>query len=69
MPFGRNREGGYSTGRQRKLASLQLAHDAKASRIEYANEPAATTSSSTMGPARMALSLSVWLISDISYVH
>ena len=55
-------------GRQRKLASLQLARDAKASRVEYANEPAATTSSSTIGPARMALSLSVSLISDISYV-
>ena len=70
MPFGRKRVGGYGTGRQRKLASLQLAHDAKASRVEYANEPVATTSSSTMPgmvPARMALSVS--LISNISYVH
>ena len=49
--------------------SLQLARDAKASMVEYANEPAATTSSSTMSmvPARMALSVS--LISSISYVH
>ena len=69
MPFGRKRMGDYGTGRQRKLAPLQLARDAKASRVEYANEPAATTSSSTMGPARMALSLNVSLISDISYVH
>ena len=63
MPFGRKRVGGYGTGRQQKLASLQLARDAKASRVEYANEPL----SSTMGPARNALSVS--LISDISYVH
>ena len=69
MPFGRKRVGGYGTGRQRKLASLQLPRDAKASRVEYANELAATTLSSTMsmGPARMALSVS--LVSDISYVH
>ena len=46
MLFGRKRVGGYGTRRQRKLASLQLAHGAKASRVEYANEPAATTSSS-----------------------
>ena len=56
MPFGRKRVGGYSIGRQRKLASLQLASDAKASRVESANEPAATTSSLTMVPARMARS-------------
>ncbi|KAI0230094.1 hypothetical protein LSAT2_019527 [Lamellibrachia satsuma] len=49
MPFGRKRVGGYGTGRQRKFASLQLARDAKASRVEFANEPAAaaTTSSSS----------------------
>ena len=41
---------------------MQLARDVKALRVEYANEPAATTSTST----RMALSVS--LISDISYV-
>ena len=58
---------GYGTGRQQKLASLQLVRDAKASRVEYANEPAATTSSSTVVPAGMALS--VRLISDISYIH
>ncbi|KAI0217425.1 Calmodulin-regulated spectrin-associated protein 1 [Lamellibrachia satsuma] len=49
----------YGTGRQRKFASLQLARDAKASRVEFANEPAATTSSSstiTMVPAKMACS-------------
>ena len=67
MPFGRKQVDGYGTGRPRKLASLQLACDAKASRVEYANEPAATTSSSTMVPARMARSVS--LTSDISYVH
>ena len=48
MPFGRKGVGGYGTGRQRKLASLQLASDVKASRVEYANELAATTSSSNM---------------------
>ncbi|KAI0226091.1 Structural maintenance of chromosomes flexible hinge domain-containing protein 1 [Lamellibrachia satsuma] len=58
MPFGRKRVDGYGTGRPRKLASLQLVRDAKASRVEYANEPAATTSSSTMVPARMACSAS-----------
>ena len=47
MPFGRKRVGGYGTGRQRKFASLQLEGDAKASRVEFANEPAATTSSSS----------------------
>ena len=63
MPFGRKRMGGYGTGRQRKLASLQLARDAKASRVEFANEPAATTtSSSTMVPVRMARSVSLILI-------
>ena len=55
MPFGRKRVDGYGTGRQQKLASLQLARDMK------------TTSSSTMVPARMALSVS--LISDNSYIH
>ena len=66
MPFGRKRVGGYGAGRKRKLASLQLARYPKTSRVEPANEPAATTSSSTMVPARMARSVS--LISDISYV-
>ena len=50
---------GYGSWRQRKFASLHLAHDAKASRVEYAYEPAVTTSSSTMVPARMALSVSL----------
>ena len=54
MPFGRKRVGGYGTGRQRKLASLQLAHDTKASRVEYANEPAATTSSAYLQPCHGA---------------
>ena len=69
MPFCRKRVGGYGTGRKRKLASLQLARCAKVSRVEYANEPTATTSSSTisMVPARMESSVS--LFSDISYVH
>ena len=65
MPFGRKRVRGYGTGRQRKFASLQLARDAKASRVEFANEPVATTSSSstiTMAPARMACSVSLILI-------
>ena len=56
--------GGYGTGRQRKFASLQLARDAKASSVEFANEPVATTSSSstiTMVPARMARSVSLIL--------
>ena len=70
MPFGRKRVGGYGTGRQRKFASLQLARDAKASRVEFANEPAATTSSSStitmpMVPAKMARSVSLILIFHI----
>ena len=71
MLFCRMRVGGYGTGRKRKHASLQLVRCAKVSRVEYANEPTATTSSSTMSmsmvPARMERSVS--LISDISYVH
>ena len=69
MPFGRKQVGGYGTGRQRKFASLQLARDAKASRVEFANEPAATTLSSstiTMVPARMARSVSLILIFQCS---
>ena len=65
MRFGRKRVGGYGTGRQRKLASLQIARDAKASRVKFANEPVATTSSSstiTMVPVRMARSVSLILI-------
>ena len=68
MPFGRKRVDGYGTGRQRKFASLQLARDAKASRVEFANEPAVTTSSSstiTMVPAKMARSVSLILIFHI----
>ena len=70
MPFGRKRVGSYGTGRQRKFASLQLARDAKASRVEFANEPAATTSSSStitmsMVPAKMACSVSLILIFHI----
>ena len=61
MRFGQKRVGG--TGRQQKLASLQLARDAKASRVEFTNKPAAkTSSSSTMVPARMALSVGLILI-------
>ena len=66
MPFGRKRVGGYGTGRQRKFASLQLARDAKASRVEFANEPAATIRllrpSPSVVPARMARSVSLILI-------
>ena len=70
MPFGRKRVVGYSTGRQRKLASSQLARDAKALRVEYANEPVATTSSSTMPWCQREWhSDCVSLIFDISYVH
>ena len=71
MPFGRKRVGGYGTGRQRKFASLQLARDAKASRVEFANEPAATTSSSSTITVRGATENGTQckFNSDISYVH
>ena len=73
MPFGRKRVGGYGTGRQRKFASLQLARDAKASRVEFANvnEPAATTSSSSTITVRVASENGTQckFNSDISYVH
>ena len=54
MPFGRKRVGGYVTGRQRKFASLQLLRDAKASRVEFANEPAVTTLSCSTITVRVA---------------
>ena len=62
---------GYGTGRQRKFASLQLARDAKASRVEFANEPAATTSSSSTITVHGASENGTQckFNSDISYVH
>ena len=76
MPFGRKRVGSYGTGRQRKFASLQLARDAKASRVEFANgnvtnEPAATTSSSSTITVHGASENGTQckFNSDISYVH
>lgn len=71
MPFGRKRVGGYGTGRQRKFASLQLARDAKASRVEFANEPAATTSSSSTITVHGASENGTQckFNSDISYLH
>ena len=63
--------GGYGTGRQRKLALLQLVRDAKASRVEFANgnEPAATTSSSSTMPGASENGTQCKFNSDISYVH
>ena len=70
MPFGRKRVGGYGTGRQRKFASLQLARDAKVSRVEFANEPAVTTlSSSTIVHGASENGTQCKFNSDISYVH
>ena len=54
-----------------QFASLQLARDAKASRVEFANEPAATTSSSSTITVRGASENGTQckFNSDISYVH
>ena len=73
MPFGRKRVGSYGTGRQRKFASLQLTRDAKASWVEFANEPqpAATTSSSSTITVHGASENGTQckFNYDISYVH
>ena len=53
------------------VAVTELARDAKASRVEFANEPAATTSSSSTITVRGASENGTQckFNSDISYVH